>query len=66
MNTFEARLTDPIQVVEPIAKTLVGIEQRASRIMELVGDEDSEIYREANEIESEAGYINMILAGEET
>lgn len=65
MNTFEARLTEPVEVREPISKMLVGIEQRASRIMELVGDMDSEIYQEANEIESAAGGINLILAGEE-
>jgi hypothetical protein len=65
MPAFDGRLTDPVEVPEPIVLVLTQIEAHASQIMELVGDEDSEIYREANEIESKAGYINMVLAGEE-
>lgn len=65
MATFDGRLTEPLEVQKPITAMLVEVEGRASRIMELVGDMDSEVYMEANEIESVAGYINSILAGEE-
>lgn len=61
----DGELEHSITVSSPITKLLHQIEAHASRIMEAGPQPGSLIYEEANEIESKAGYIALVLAGEE-